>query len=434
MRYLAVIITYVLCCPLWAQEPIPVLFSARKGLVRGGIVGAWNLGSVNLLKWSEDFGNAAWLSDDPVVVASNGTTDPLGATTADLVKAKAAYGPQDVYQSVSISSSSAVLSVYAKAAGYNWIKMLLSSGKTANFNIQSGAVGTVEAGATASIVNAGGGWYRCSVSSAITPGSNLFILYVRDVDNGGAFSGDGTSGVYLWGAQVSEGPTALSYQATTDLQAVPNLVPGGPSLQLGSTSSADTNDPVRRLSGMVFDGTDDYLVSSTTIPIAAGGLSVMGVAARAWETGAYNALFGGSAYSATAGIFVGTSAASLNDWLAKELMIFGDGSSTGRAPKSANSYGSITSGTYHVIGGVVSDNKSVVILDGVESARLSLTSSVKATNVAIYIGSSSATTDRWNGTISHVLLYNRALSPKEVRQNHNTYFKPSMAAVGVTLP
>jgi hypothetical protein len=62
----------------------------------------------------------------------------------------------------------------------------------------------------------GDGWYRCSITlDGGTGATSSALLY--QTDNGSAFSytGNGTSGIFLWGAQLELGSTATTYNPTT---------------------------------------------------------------------------------------------------------------------------------------------------------------------------------------------------------------------------
>ena len=100
------------------------------------------------------------------------------------------------------------MSVYAKAAERTQIALQLGA-DVGYYNLSTGAV---ISGANASIVSVGNGWYRCIVTG--TPVNTNSLIYLA---SGGAasYTGDGTSGVYIWGAQLEAGAFATSYIPTT---------------------------------------------------------------------------------------------------------------------------------------------------------------------------------------------------------------------------
>ena len=52
------------------------------------------------------------------------------------------------------------------------------------------------------------GWYRCSTSVALNQTASSSVIYIDT-------PGDGTSGIYVWGAQYEQGAHATSYIPTS---------------------------------------------------------------------------------------------------------------------------------------------------------------------------------------------------------------------------
>jgi len=166
----------------------------------------------NLLTRSEEFDNATWAKTNATVTA-NSTTAPNGTTTADTLIPSATLGSHNLLQTTSSTPQNNVLTVFAKPAGYNWI--ILQGSGFAWFDVANGVVGN-QSGCTGSMTAVGNGWYRCQIYMT-TSSANLNI-WATNNNAVTSFTGDGTSGVFIWGAQlepVTYQTTASTYVATT---------------------------------------------------------------------------------------------------------------------------------------------------------------------------------------------------------------------------
>ena len=164
----------------------------------------------NLATYSEQFNNAAW-SKQEITVTANAAVAPDGTQSADKLIPTAVTSTHQITSATLTTLTQCAFSVFAKADGYNTITILdlsvASNGAT--FNVATGTVSTISGTATASIVPYGNGWYRCIVV-ANTTGVRFYVP-----TSASNFTGDGTSGVLLWGAQVEAGDIATDYIATT---------------------------------------------------------------------------------------------------------------------------------------------------------------------------------------------------------------------------
>lgn len=180
----------------------------------------------NLLVRSDEFSDVIWTKDNSSVT-TNSAVAPDGTTTADTVIASATTSTHRIYQTISTTSNISTVSVYAKAFGLSWVRLNYNGNATANFDLTNGVVGTVAAGTTATITAVGNGWYRCTTTTTNLSGNFIIDLGTSDAGTGASaqtFTGNGTSGIYLWGAQLEQRSSATAYAPTTTAP-ITNYIP-----------------------------------------------------------------------------------------------------------------------------------------------------------------------------------------------------------------
>jgi hypothetical protein len=177
--------------------------------------------AVNLALRSEEFDNAYWTPLE-LTVTPNTTVAPNGETTADTLTESANNAARAISSSSSgISFTSGTVYTFSVFAKFNgrFCRLALPSGQfgviSANFDLQNGIAFNVS-GTGARIVDFGNGWYRCSITATATSsGSGVLTITMATTSGGtGIYQGDGTSGIFIWGAQLETGSVATSYIKT----------------------------------------------------------------------------------------------------------------------------------------------------------------------------------------------------------------------------
>ncbi len=204
----------------------------------------------NLLRWSEAF-DKDWIAVR-ASVSADVVAAPDGSTTADLIVDNVENENHIINQERDVPGGIYTYSVCIRPAGRNWVKLhcyMPGHGYAyAYFDVNSGTLGTVTAGSSASITTLGNGWYRCALTTRVYSGAEYWYLYLATGDEGTPYTGDGASGVYVWGAMLIPGShtaaeCAALYQKTEAQQTFHDWSGNGFDAVRGSSEAEDTNDP-----------------------------------------------------------------------------------------------------------------------------------------------------------------------------------------------
>lgn len=180
----------------------------------------------NILLRSQEFDNASWVKT-ACSISANNTTAPDGTTTADKFVEDSTTAVHFVSQNTTKAAVALpyTISVYAKAAERTWLRVGGNDGASGNalawFDLANGVKGSLSQNGSwtvlsSSIKSVGNGWYRCSVtfsSNTVTTIQTHFTLSTGD--NVASYAGDGSSGLFIWGAQTEAAYSATTYVATT---------------------------------------------------------------------------------------------------------------------------------------------------------------------------------------------------------------------------
>jgi hypothetical protein len=164
--------------------------------------------ATTLLQYSEQMNNAYWTKANLSVSANTtATLDPSGYYGADKLVEAATTSTHEINHAIfALTAASYTYSIFAKAAERSWI-VLSIQGQYTFFDIANGVIGVNAAGNTPKIEAYGNGWYRCSITRTATATNNFGLIRLASADNTPNYAGNGTSGLYVWGANL----TATSY-------------------------------------------------------------------------------------------------------------------------------------------------------------------------------------------------------------------------------
>ena len=174
---------------------------------------------VNLMPNSENLGAFPTNFQQISVSIPGSVVAPDGKTNANIAIPDTSLNQHRFWRSLS-TTFPFTMSVYAKSAGYNFISLGWGGGVSGGsiiFDIVNGTISGTATDFTATIENVGNGWFRCSLAYTLVstiPTSLSRWIVVRNANSTANYSGDGTSGVYLWGWQIEESAASTSYIRT----------------------------------------------------------------------------------------------------------------------------------------------------------------------------------------------------------------------------
>ena len=184
--------------------------------------------STNLITQSEAFDNVYWSKSGATVTSgfyAPSVDSPLGSFKLVEDMGNGIH-TIDKFATANLGSSEFTLSLIVKKENRSKISLSIipnipndfSNNATVSFDLETGlAISSTRA--VSNISNLGNGWFRVSVTSTqITSSSSTHIQPVINLLNeagSATYTGDGASGLYIFGAQLEEQSYATSYIPTT---------------------------------------------------------------------------------------------------------------------------------------------------------------------------------------------------------------------------
>ena len=180
----------------------------------------------NLIQYSEDFSDAYWTKS--AASLTDGFISPDGTSNAFKLIEDGTNAFHGFYQNANISLpiGKITMSIFVKANGRDYFQLRTGSavGVTgaplyANFDLTNDSVSESSSGVNdAKIESYTNNWKKISISFTVTSVSLVSLVFqpitTSSAAIGETYQGDGTSGVYIYGAQLEEGSYATSYIPT----------------------------------------------------------------------------------------------------------------------------------------------------------------------------------------------------------------------------
>ena len=179
----------------------------------------------NLIPYSQDFSNAFWIKTSATVTTSTIVSPDGLQGSYKLIPDNGTGGNRSISNNYTSLAGLHTHTCFAKKGEYNYLMLRTRNNPSAGvmFDLANGTLSvnlTSAVYVSSKIENYGNGWYRCSITLDPSQADTVGQLYISmsvgiTGSEGSSFNGDGTSGVYIWGAQLEAGSYPTSYIPTT---------------------------------------------------------------------------------------------------------------------------------------------------------------------------------------------------------------------------
>ena len=179
--------------------------------------------ATNLIPYSEDFSQASWIKSK-ITINPNQYNSVTNTNDATQIIEDSTIGQHALYikNLTTTASIDYTFSTYVKPNGRNLYLRIISNdwsdgcGVRVDFDTKTLTSQTIGAGnyINATIKEREDGYFNISITGNIA-NTNLTAAYYLVNNTSDTYQGDGTSGIYVWGAQLEQGSVATSYIPTS---------------------------------------------------------------------------------------------------------------------------------------------------------------------------------------------------------------------------
>lgn len=174
---------------------------------------------------SEQFDNATWTKTRCSIAADLALSPDATMTSDKIIEDTTANASHEISQAVPFATGVVSCDVFLRAGERMFARILLSDGATGSIyvdvNLNTGEHSDVVSsgswtGASAEVCYAGYGSYRVYISGVAASGTGkILTVYASPALGVVEYTGDGSSGIYIWGAKIYAGSGPTSYLPTT---------------------------------------------------------------------------------------------------------------------------------------------------------------------------------------------------------------------------